>query len=39
LVGRGMGAHSYAIMDPIAALCERYGLPLIEDAAESLGAK
>lgn len=27
-----------ADMDPIAALCERYGVPIIEDAAESLGA-
>jgi dTDP-4-amino-4,6-dideoxygalactose transaminase len=28
-----------ADMDPIAALCERYGVTLVEDAAESLGAK
>jgi dTDP-4-amino-4,6-dideoxygalactose transaminase len=27
-----------ADMDPIVALCNRYGVPLIEDAAESLGA-
>jgi dTDP-4-amino-4,6-dideoxygalactose transaminase len=27
-----------ADMDPIMALCERYGVPIIEDAAESLGA-
>lgn len=27
-----------ADMDPIMALCERYGVPLVEDAAESLGA-
>lgn len=27
-----------ANMDPIAALCETYGVPMIEDAAESLGA-
>lgn len=28
-----------ADMDPIAALCARYGVPIIEDAAESLGAR
>jgi dTDP-4-amino-4,6-dideoxygalactose transaminase len=28
-----------ADMDPLAALCERFGVPLVEDAAESLGAK
>lgn len=28
-----------ANMDPIAALCDLYGVPLVEDAAESLGAK
>lgn len=28
-----------ADMDPIIALCERYGVPILEDAAESLGAK
>jgi dTDP-4-amino-4,6-dideoxygalactose transaminase len=28
-----------ADMDPIMALCERYGVPILEDAAESLGAK
>ncbi|MFN4211026.1 MAG: aminotransferase class I/II-fold pyridoxal phosphate-dependent enzyme [Devosia sp.] len=28
-----------ANMDPIAELCERYGVPLVEDAAESLGAR
>ncbi len=28
-----------ADMDPIVALCERYGVPLVEDAAESLGAR
>lgn len=28
-----------ADMDPIAALCERYGIPMVEDAAESLGAR
>ena len=28
-----------ADMDPIMALCERYGVPMVEDAAESLGAK
>jgi dTDP-4-amino-4,6-dideoxygalactose transaminase len=27
-----------ADMDPIRALCDRYGVPIIEDAAESLGA-
>jgi dTDP-4-amino-4,6-dideoxygalactose transaminase len=27
-----------ADMDPLLALCERYGVPLVEDAAESLGA-
>lgn len=27
-----------ADMDPIVALCEHYGVPLVEDAAESLGA-
>lgn len=27
-----------ADMDPIIALCERYGVPIVEDAAESLGA-
>ncbi len=27
-----------ADINPIAALCERYGVPLIEDAAEALGA-
>ncbi|MBU1804115.1 MAG: DegT/DnrJ/EryC1/StrS family aminotransferase [Gammaproteobacteria bacterium] len=27
-----------ADMDPILALCDEYGVPLIEDAAESLGA-
>jgi pyridoxal phosphate-dependent aminotransferase EpsN len=27
-----------ADLDPIVALCERHGVPLIEDAAESLGA-
>lgn len=27
-----------ADMDPLSALCERYGVPIIEDAAESLGA-
>ncbi|WP_434006821.1 DegT/DnrJ/EryC1/StrS family aminotransferase [Paenibacillus konkukensis] len=27
-----------AKMDEIAALCERYGVPIIEDAAESLGS-
>jgi pyridoxal phosphate-dependent aminotransferase EpsN len=26
-------------MDPITALCGRYGVPVIEDAAESLGAR
>jgi dTDP-4-amino-4,6-dideoxygalactose transaminase len=28
-----------ADMDPIIALCDRYGVQLVEDAAESLGAK
>lgn len=28
-----------ADMDPIVALCDRFGVPIIEDAAESLGAK
>ncbi len=28
-----------ADMDPLLALCERYGVQVIEDAAESLGAK
>lgn len=28
-----------ANMDPILALCESYGVPVLEDAAESLGAK
>lgn len=28
-----------ADMDPIIALCARYGVPILEDAAESLGAK
>jgi dTDP-4-amino-4,6-dideoxygalactose transaminase len=28
-----------ADMDPILALCERHGVPILEDAAESLGAK
>lgn len=28
-----------ADMDPIAALCDLYGVPLVEDAAESLGAR
>jgi dTDP-4-amino-4,6-dideoxygalactose transaminase len=28
-----------ADMDPIMALCERYGVPILEDAAESLGAR
>lgn len=28
-----------ADMDPIVTLCERYGVPILEDAAESLGAK
>jgi pyridoxal phosphate-dependent aminotransferase EpsN len=27
-----------ANMDPIASLCDRFGVPLIEDAAEALGA-
>src|SRR5207244_1750096 len=27
-----------ADLEPIAALCERHGVPLIEDAAEALGA-
>jgi dTDP-4-amino-4,6-dideoxygalactose transaminase len=26
-------------MDPILALCDQYGVPLVEDAAESLGAR
>jgi len=28
-----------ADMDPLLALCERYSVPMVEDAAESLGAK
>lgn len=28
-----------ADMDPLLALCARYGVPVLEDAAESLGAK
>jgi dTDP-4-amino-4,6-dideoxygalactose transaminase len=28
-----------ANMDPLLALCDQYGVPVIEDAAESLGAK
>lgn len=28
-----------ADMDPIASLCDQYGVPMVEDAAESLGAK
>jgi dTDP-4-amino-4,6-dideoxygalactose transaminase/CBS domain-containing protein len=28
-----------ADMDPIMALCEHYGVPILEDSAESLGAK
>jgi dTDP-4-amino-4,6-dideoxygalactose transaminase len=28
-----------ADMDPIQRICERYGVPIVEDAAESLGAK
>lgn len=28
-----------ADMDPLLALCRQYGVPLVEDAAESLGAK
>lgn len=28
-----------ADMDPIMALCDHYGVPILEDAAESLGAK
>ncbi len=27
-----------ANMDPLTALCDRYGVPVVEDAAESLGA-
>lgn len=27
-----------ADMDPIQAICDRYGVPIVEDAAESLGA-
>jgi pyridoxal phosphate-dependent aminotransferase EpsN len=36
-----VAVHLYgqaADLDPIAAACERYGVPLIEDAAEALGA-
>jgi pyridoxal phosphate-dependent aminotransferase EpsN len=35
-------AHLYggsADLDPIVALCERYGVPILEDAAEALGAR
>ena len=28
-----------ADMDPLVAICDRYGVPVIEDAAESLGAR
>jgi pyridoxal phosphate-dependent aminotransferase EpsN len=28
-----------ADMTPIIALCDRYGVPIVEDSAESLGAK
>lgn len=28
-----------ADMEPLLALCDRYGVPMLEDAAESLGAK
>lgn len=28
-----------ADMDPIVALCDQYGVPVVEDSAESLGAK
>ena len=28
-----------ADMEPLGALCDRYGVPMVEDAAESLGAK
>jgi len=28
-----------ADMDPLTAICDHYGVPIIEDAAESLGAK
>ncbi|HEY0236346.1 MAG TPA: aminotransferase class I/II-fold pyridoxal phosphate-dependent enzyme [Afipia sp.] len=28
-----------ADMDPIIALCDKYGVPIVEDSAESLGAK
>lgn len=37
-----LAVHLYGLspdMDRIAALCKRYGVPLIEDAAESLGSK
>src|SRR5690606_27690851 len=27
-----------ADMDPLKAICDRYGVPIVEDAAESLGA-
>jgi pyridoxal phosphate-dependent aminotransferase EpsN len=36
-----VAVHLYgqtADLDPLVALCERYGVPLIEDAAEALGA-
>lgn len=35
-------AHMYgqcADLDPIAAACERWGVPLVEDAAEALGSR
>jgi len=38
--GGGVGAslRQSADIDPIAALCAQHGIPLIEDAAEALGA-
>ena len=41
-IAAAMVVHLYgnpADLDPISKLCDRYGVPILEDAAESLGAR
>ena len=37
-MGVGEAIQDRKILDELMAICERYGVPIVEDAAESLGS-